>query len=450
MPLRFSRRILLLIGPVIAVLLGSSVLSLLALVEQAKQVKALTQHQWPLVDQLTLLTFHQNEQTLQLERGLHRIEGEAALDVASIRRGFAQRSNQIRAELQQAQRLLDDYERDAEALFGEIARLRAHLEQAQEHHAQLERQLDDILPHIEAGETAEADGRLASLMDTASALGEALRDGLLGIEEIVKEQAETAHRAERQAIFWSGFLIVLGIAASSLIIVWGIRSLIAAKDRERHFSALAAVGEFSAVVAHALRNPLAGIRAATQTVPRDGDSDDIAEVWASVRKEADRLEQRIASLLEFSRPFHPHRKEQDLRTVVETAGQVLADAAQQGGVEISLNLPKLPIFRRVDGEYLEDAILELVANALHAMPEGGKLELALRRRGRGVRLTVKDSGVGIPEAVRERVFELFFSTRVDGSGMGLVGVHKIVEAHGGCLSILETSPQGTVFAIDLP
>ena len=452
MPLRFSRRLLLLIGPVIAILLTSNLLSLSTSVRLAERVTDLTDYQLPLVQRVTLLTFNQHEQTLQLERAL-RLQPEDLVDGTGVlRRSFARRADRVRNDLVEARRLIEQYEAGADAHGRQdMAQVRALLEQVELRHTELQVHIEVVLDRLEAGDLAEVIRRRASVERAEDVLERAVEASLLGVERVVASHSQRARREERRAIFVIGTLLVLGVTAGSLIGVWGVRSLIAAKDRERRLSALAAVGEFSATVAHGLRNPLAGIRAAAQLASQEAAGGrSTSESLTSIRAEADRLEHRIGSLLELSRPFHPKLRRQDLRPLLESVRQTLAETARQEGVEISLRLPASPLMCRVDGDYLEDALLELAANALRATPEGGTISLALLRVAGGVRLSVSDTGQGIPEPARERIFDLFFSTREDGSGVGLAGVRKVVAAHSGHLSVLDTGPDGTVFAIDLP
>ena len=452
MPLRFSRRILLLIGPVIAVLAASSLFSLLALIRLAEGVTELTEDQLPLIQQVTRLTFNQQEQTRQIERILRLRPIDLEDGTESLRRGFDDRAEQIRRDLLAARQLVEQSAGTAsDTLRDEMARIGNKLTAMRLQNHALRQRVEVLLDLLEAGNLEQADRQRLDIEKAAAALEQTTEASLLRIEAIVTTHSARARIAERRAISWTGALLALGLAAGGLIGVWGVRSLVAAKDRERRFSALAAVGEFSTAVAHGLRNPLAGIRAAAQLAAQDvADGVSATESLESIREEADRLEQRIGSLLELARPFHAERKRQDLRPVLETVQKTLADVARQEDIEIQVELPSEPVVRRIDGDYLEDALLELAANALHAMPDGGTLILGLHTQGRGVRLTVQDTGTGIPEGARPRIFDLFFSTRDGGSGMGLAGVRQIVEAHGGTIQALETGPGGTLFAIDLP
>ncbi len=440
-----------LIGPVIAVLTISSLLSLFAMVRLATKVTQITDHHLPLVQYLTALTLNHREQALEIGRVVTGRpaagEGRAEVPLES----FTRRAERFRADLAEARRLVELSKNvTVTRLRPQMQDMSERLERIHSLHQTFVRESEPILRGFEAPGNAK---ELA--VDSAEIASEALEKevvaALLTSEELVAARAMRARREERRAIFWIGMLLVVAAGASVLIGVWGVRSLVAAKERERRFSALAAVGEFAANIAHGLRNPLAGMRAAAQFAAREQAAEGASgESIRGILKEADRLEQRIGSLLELARPYVPTRRRQDLREVIDAACNHLRETMQNAGIELVVDLPTDEMVRSVDGDFLEDAILELASNAMRAMPDGGTLEISLRRRGRGVRIAVTDTGEGVPEPLRDQVFDLFFTTRPDGSGIGLVGVRKIVEAHGGNVEIIESGPGRTVFAIDLP
>jgi len=212
---------------------------------------------------------------------------------------------------------------------------------------------------------------------------------------------------------------------------------------------LVAVGEFAGAVAHGIRNPLAGIRASAQMAHKKSQAGPLADTLETVMAEADRLDHRIRSLLDFSRPYDLSLRETDLRELLGSVSNTIARLPESAGVKIISDLTKDPLEWDIDPDYLEEALLELAVNALHAMPRGGELRLRLERFGNMASIHVEDTGSGIPAGVRDRVFDLFFTTRPEGTGMGLATVKKIIEAHNGMLEVLRTGPEGTAFRIVL-
>jgi signal transduction histidine kinase len=218
---------------------------------------------------------------------------------------------------------------------------------------------------------------------------------------------------------------------------------------------LASIGEMSAAVAHGLRNPLASLRAAAQLVRSHPDSPAARETLEAIIEEVDRLDRRISHLLSFSRPAPFHPMPERLDRLVEGLLPAFAEPLRERGVELRLELaPDLPEVR-LDPMQMEQALLELVSNALDAMPKGGTLRLAARASDGGqppaeVIVEVADTGGGIPEHVLPSVCEPFFTTREEGTGLGLAIAKRFVEQNGGQLEIQSTPGSGTLARVRLP
>jgi signal transduction histidine kinase len=217
---------------------------------------------------------------------------------------------------------------------------------------------------------------------------------------------------------------------------------------------LASIGEMSAAVAHGLRNPLASLRAAAQLVQRHPEAPSSAEHLHAIVEEVDRLDRRISHLLSFSRPapFHPLRE--SVPRVVEGLLPTFSEPIRERGVQLDLDIPAdLPDIR-VDPMQLEQALVEIVSNALDAMPDGGRLRIGASNNTTGagpgeVAIEVADTGPGIPEQVLPSVCEPFFTTRQEGTGLGLAIAKRYVEQNGGRLEI-ESRSGGTIVRVTLP
>jgi signal transduction histidine kinase len=218
---------------------------------------------------------------------------------------------------------------------------------------------------------------------------------------------------------------------------------------------LASIGEMAAAVAHGLRNPLASLRASAQLVERHPDSPSAREHLTSIIEEVDRLDRRISHLLSFSRPapFHPLRE--SVTQLVEGLLAPFAPLARERAVALQVRVaPGLPDVR-VDPMQIEQAIVEIVSNALDAMPSGGCLSVGAdpdpaAEGGAGVVLTIADTGRGIPENVLPSVCEPFFTTRQEGTGLGLAIAKRYIEQNGGRLEITSRAGAGTTVRIRLP
>ncbi|MFQ5514979.1 MAG: ATP-binding protein [Myxococcota bacterium] len=217
---------------------------------------------------------------------------------------------------------------------------------------------------------------------------------------------------------------------------------------------LAAIGELSGAVAHAIRNPLAGIKAAAQLALLELESHPASTSVSDVVSETDRLDARIGALLDFSKPFRPEVRPIRLSEVTNRAARDTRAKAQAGDVSIviegSESLPEV----LVDPTLLTQATMELLSNAIDASPSGGKV---LLRTGGGeedgapvVWIEVQDSGPGIAPGRADRIFDLFYTTKSQGTGFGLVSVRKITEGHGGHVVMGNGELGGACFRVVLP
>ena len=218
---------------------------------------------------------------------------------------------------------------------------------------------------------------------------------------------------------------------------------------------LASIGETAAAVAHGLRNPLASLRAAAQLVRRHPDAPSSREHLDAIIEEVDRLDRRISHLLSFSRPAPYHPLTERLDRLVESLLPAFAEPMRERKVELQVEVPHDLPEVRVDPMQLEQALLELVSNALDAMPGGGRLRLGARALNGGpgvgeILIEVSDTGAGIPAGLLPSVCEPFFTTRQEGTGLGLAIAKRYVEQNGGRLEIDSSPDAGTTVRIRLP
>lgn len=220
---------------------------------------------------------------------------------------------------------------------------------------------------------------------------------------------------------------------------------------------LASIGQMAAAVAHGLRNPLASLRAAAQLARHrvDAPAPAAREQLDAIVEQVDRLDLRIAHLLQFSRPapFHPLRER--VEALVDGALAGCAELVRQRRIELKVHAPAVLPDVQVDPMRLEQALMELVSNALDAMPQGGRLEVTTRAEAGpggagGVAVEVTDSGPGIAPEILPNLCEPFFTTRPEGTGLGLAIAKRYVEEAGGRLDITSTVGRGTTVRIWLP
>ncbi len=218
----------------------------------------------------------------------------------------------------------------------------------------------------------------------------------------------------------------------------------------RRADRLAALGQLTAGLAHELRNPLATMRSSAEMLTRlVAPENEIAKEMASnIKEEVDRTGSLITRFLDFARPKPLQLETGDLHAMLDRA----IDRFQKSGPAVSIfknYSPDVPPLR-LDGAMMEQVILNLLTNAAQASPAGSVVTVKTQREGGAVWLSVIDRGSGIDAKNLENIFNPFFTTKPEGVGLGLAVVSKIVEDHGGEISVDSTPGEGSVFLIRLP
>jgi two-component system sensor histidine kinase HydH len=214
---------------------------------------------------------------------------------------------------------------------------------------------------------------------------------------------------------------------------------------------LAALGKLSQGVAHEVRNPVMIIGGFARRLQKRLPAEDQAqEMIAAILHEAHRLEQMVAEIEAFTGLLEPDLKPRDLAQVVDQALAASAAALQQLNITIQCrvlpDLPRIPL----DENLMSQALRHLIDNAAQAMPQGGQLTVEVTPEPQGVRLTLKDTGIGIRPEDMPYLFDPFFSSKPDGTGMGLTKVHQVISDHRGEIQINSILGKGTEVNIWLP
>ncbi|MFP7753115.1 sensor histidine kinase [Thermodesulfobacteriota bacterium B35] len=222
----------------------------------------------------------------------------------------------------------------------------------------------------------------------------------------------------------------------------------AAQEKLVQAEGLVAVGRSLAAVAHDLKAPLVVIGGLTRRVwQKLTDGDPAREKLAIVMRETSRMENMTRDMLDFSRPLTLHRTSVDLDTTLRNSLALAGEAARKRKITLAYEpeqeLPEI----MMDGARVEQALVNLLLNAIQASPGGGTVTLRARRSPDGVIVDVIDCGCGIPAEQRRKVFDPFFTTKKEGTGLGLPIVRKIIEAHGWSMHILDKADRGTIFRI---
>lgn len=216
----------------------------------------------------------------------------------------------------------------------------------------------------------------------------------------------------------------------------------AAMERDRR---LASLGEMAAVLAHEIRNPLTSMKGHAQLLAERLEPESSARRKADrVVGEAVRLEELTADLLSFIRSKQIERRQVDPRGVLEAA------AADVGRDRVELEASGAPPAWSLDPGLLQQALANLLRNALQASPDGAPATASLAAEGESLVFRVRDRGAGVPEAERERIFEPFHTTRTRGTGLGLAVARRIVGLHGGTITARNHPEGGALFEVKIP
>jgi len=217
---------------------------------------------------------------------------------------------------------------------------------------------------------------------------------------------------------------------------------------------LAALGRVTAGVAHEVKNPLNSMRLwlenLKESLPPSEQDGNARQAVQVLDKEIDRLDAVVKRFLDFTRPMDVRLEATQLSELLKEVLEVAQPQMQKSSVHVAQLLPIDVPEVYVDRALLKQAVLNLVLNAAEAMPNGGQLRLVLSRRGEMAEILVEDTGKGIPPEHRQKIFQLFFTTRPGGSGIGLASTFRIVQLLNGSIDFTSEVGKGTTFRIELP
>ncbi len=215
---------------------------------------------------------------------------------------------------------------------------------------------------------------------------------------------------------------------------------------------LSASGRLTRGVAHEVKNPINAIVLHLQLLQNK-----LQEVDPDTRRHVDiigneirRLDRVVQILVDFTRPRDLRLEEIDLRRLLEDVASLASPDAQQHGVTISRQFPAEPLNVKVDSDFMRQAVLNIVLNGVQAMANGGVLTIGSRREQDIVITEIQDQGGGIPQEIQDKIFELYFTTKKEGSGIGLAQTYQIMQWHYGSIDFESTPGVGTTFRLRIP
>jgi two-component system, sporulation sensor kinase E len=251
-------------------------------------------------------------------------------------------------------------------------------------------------------------------------------------------------------------LVRSGRIQGSIVHVVDVSEKRSREARLRRAESLASLTHMAASVAHEINNPLGSMSIHMQLIQRalaalhDERTAAISENIDVVNEEIERLHRIVVDFMFAVQPMDTRLADTQLNTVVRELTSFVRVELQEAGIELSEQLEEdLPVLE-LDEKYLKQALLNLVKNAIHAMPDGGELLIATRAVGEEVELRISDTGVGMPDHVVGKIFEPYFTTKDQGTGIGLTLVYKVVKEHMGDISVMSQEGKGSSFALLFP
>ncbi|HEY9053918.1 MAG TPA: ATP-binding protein [Rectinemataceae bacterium] len=223
----------------------------------------------------------------------------------------------------------------------------------------------------------------------------------------------------------------------------------------RRAESLAALTTLAAGVAHEINNPLGSISIRIQLLEKLAasgapDPGAMTKHLTVVKEEIERLKGIVVDFLFAVRPMDIQLLSEDAAALMEEVAEFIGPEAERAGVEVTTEIGKNLPHILMDKRHMKQALLNLVQNALAAMPSGGRLGLCARYQDDEVQLSVSDTGTGIPEALLTKIFEPYFTTKKHGTGLGLTITFKIIKEHTGDISLESKEGKGSTFTIHLP
>jgi signal transduction histidine kinase len=360
---------------------------------------------------------------------------------------------------------------------GKIDRLGQRIRNVEEVFSALRENLDQILSNLQDGVmlfTRDARAVLVSsaverflnigrdrifgaevreIFDRNTRLGRIVRDAFEGGMSIVQEEVttETGRRVEVSLDF---ILDSHSRDRNSLGALLTLHDLESVREIESELEVsrrMASIGRLTAGVGHEVKNPINAIvvhlELLRNKVHAGGDALRHLDI---IQSEIRRLDRVVQTLVDFSRPVELQLKDQDLRAVVSSVLMLASAEFQTRDITVESQSPSRPVLCRVDADLLEQALLNVVLNGAQAMATGGNLEVRLTEDSRWAYIRVRDHGEGIPDDVRSRIFDLYFTTKKEGSGIGLAMTYRIVQMHHGQIDVESKPGSGTTFVLRLP
>ena len=292
----------------------------------------------------------------------------------------------------------------------------------------------------------------SEIFDRSTVLGQTLREAFESGKELEKIEirTETGRRIQASLDF-----IHEARGSHSLGALVTLHDLESVEEIESELELsrrMAAIGRLTSGVGHEVINPINAIVVHLELLKTKlGEAGGPAQRHLEViDAEIHRLDRVVQTLVDFSRPVELQLREQDLRSVIGDVLTLSTAELSTRNVRLISSMPNSPVVANVDADLLKQAVLNVIQNGAQAMPEGGRLEVTLAEEGKNGVLRVSDEGPGIAKEIREKIFDLYFTTRSEGSGIGLSMTYRILQLHHGSVEVQSKEGSGAEFLFRIP
>jgi signal transduction histidine kinase len=294
--------------------------------------------------------------------------------------------------------------------------------------------------------------RAQEIFDRNTTLGRAVRDAWDAGVTLVQEEivTESGNRIEVSLDFIHDDRTRQGLGA--LLTLHDQESVEVIESELELSRRMAAIGRLTSGVGHEVKNPINAIVVHLELLKNKlGDTPTPATRHLEViDSEIHRLDRVVQTLVDFSRPVEVRLVEWDLRNVIADVVALTSAEMLNRQVHLSSRLPDFPLVSKIDVDLIKQAVLNVVQNGAQAMPQGGNLVVSLIEEGKSAVIQIQDEGSGISEELRERIFDLYFTTKKDGSGIGLAMTYRILQLHHGSIDVQSEIGRGSVFQLRIP
>ena len=304
--------------------------------------------------------------------------------------------------------------------------------------------------HVESGPILGLHAQ--EIFDRSTVLGRTLRTAFANGATLDKEEirTETGHRIQASLDFIYDDETHKDIGA--LVTLHDLESVEAIESELELSRRMAAIGRLTSGVGHEVKNPINAIVVHLELLKNKlGDSNSPAARHLDViDAEIHRLDRVVQTLVDFSRPVELQLKEQDLRQPIGDVLALALDELSTRNVTLESSMASNPLIANVDADLLKQAVINVIQNGAQAMPDGGRLRVVLEEDKKNAVLRIADEGTGISEEIRDKIFDLYFTTKTEGSGIGLAMTYRILQLHHGSVEVQSNVSRGTEFVLRIP